>query len=70
MIDECTWENQESFLRLKKKNQESFFKLKNENPNHFYNHEKVSKRRKQKYMEYLECEYGYRVNRNKEKENK
>lgn len=52
MIDECIYENQESFLRLKK-----------ENPNQFYNFEKVSKRRKQKYMEYLECEYGYKINR-------
>lgn len=48
MIDESIFEN---------KNQ----KLKKENPNQFYNYEKVSKRRKRKYMEYLECEFGYKI---------
>lgn len=46
---------QESDLR--KQNQ----KLKKENPNQFYFYEKIFKRRKQKYMEYLEIEYGYKV---------
>lgn len=46
---------QESDLR--KQNQ----KLKKENPNQFYFYEKIFKRRKQKCMEYLEIEYGYKV---------
>ena len=48
MIDELIWENQ---------------KLKKENPNQFYIYERVSKRRKRKYMEYLECEFGYKIDR-------
>lgn len=53
MIDECIFEIQESILKLEK-----------QNPNCFYNYEKVSKRRKQIYMNYLEVEYGYKIRRN------
>ena len=53
MIDECIFEIQESILKFKK-----------QNPNYFYNYEKVSKRRKQTYMNYLEVEYGYKIRRN------
>ena len=56
MIDELLFDNQNQ-------------KLKKENPNQFYFYEKIFKRRKQKYMEYLEIEYGYKINRNREKEN-
>ena len=51
MINECIFEIQNS-------------DLKKQNPNYFYNYEKVSKRRKQKYAEYLEVEYGYKIRRN------
>ena len=57
MIDESIFEN---------KNQ----KLKKENTNQFYIYEKTSKRRKRKYMEYLECEFGYKIDRKEGRMNK
>lgn len=53
MIDELLFDNQNQNQKLKK-----------ENPNQFYFYEKIFKRRKQKYMEYLEIEYGYKVREN------